>query len=148
MVADCDTDHWLAVAKVREKLAVSKQTTQSVHIERFNRKKLNEIEGKDQYRVEISNRFAVLGILGTDVVINRAWEIIREEIKVSAKESLGYFISHVSMKDAQNYYLKGNNPDPSEINGDNLNNIRHETSRHFRSKKREYTFQQLNYTCT
>jgi hypothetical protein len=28
--------------------------------------------------------------------------------------------------------------DPSEINGDNLNNIRRETSRHFRNKKRKY----------
>jgi hypothetical protein len=28
--------------------------------------------------------------------------------------------------------------DPSEINGDNLNNIRRETSRHFRNKKKEY----------
>jgi hypothetical protein len=28
--------------------------------------------------------------------------------------------------------------DPSEINGDNLNNIRYETSRHFSNKKREY----------
>jgi hypothetical protein len=28
--------------------------------------------------------------------------------------------------------------DPSEINRDNLNNIRHETSRHFSNKKREY----------
>ncbi|PNF36586.1 hypothetical protein B7P43_G15045 [Cryptotermes secundus] len=27
--ADCDTDHYLVVAKVRERLAVSKQTTQS-----------------------------------------------------------------------------------------------------------------------
>jgi hypothetical protein len=28
--------------------------------------------------------------------------------------------------------------DPSEINGDNLYNIRRETSRHFRNKKKEY----------
>ncbi|PNF42200.1 hypothetical protein B7P43_G06780 [Cryptotermes secundus] len=28
--------------------------------------------------------------------------------------------------------------DPSELNGDNLNNIRCKTSRHFRNKKREY----------
>jgi hypothetical protein len=28
--------------------------------------------------------------------------------------------------------------DPSEINGDNLNNVRHKASRHFRNKKREY----------
>jgi hypothetical protein len=30
------------------------------HTERFNLKKLNEVEGKEQYRVEISNRFAAL----------------------------------------------------------------------------------------
>jgi hypothetical protein len=39
--------------KVWKKLAVSKQTTHRVHMERFNLKKLNEIEGKGQYRVEI-----------------------------------------------------------------------------------------------
>jgi hypothetical protein len=41
-VTDCDTDHYLVVAKVRERLAVR------FHIERFNLKKLNEIEGKEQ----------------------------------------------------------------------------------------------------
>jgi hypothetical protein len=29
-------------------------------MERFNLKKLNEVEGKEQYRVEASNRFAAL----------------------------------------------------------------------------------------
>jgi hypothetical protein len=29
-------------------------------MERFNLKKLNEVEGKQQYRVEISSRFAAL----------------------------------------------------------------------------------------
>jgi hypothetical protein len=28
--------------------------------------------------------------------------------------------------------------DPHEINGDNLNNVRHEASRHFKEKKREF----------
>jgi hypothetical protein len=35
--------------KVRERLAVSKRTTHRVHMERFNLKKLNEVEGKEQY---------------------------------------------------------------------------------------------------
>jgi hypothetical protein len=35
------------VAKVRERLAVSKQTTHRVHMERFNLMKLNEAEGKE-----------------------------------------------------------------------------------------------------
>jgi hypothetical protein len=39
------------VAKVRERLSVSKQTKHRVHTERFSLKKLNEIEGKEQYCV-------------------------------------------------------------------------------------------------
>jgi hypothetical protein len=57
--ADCDTNQCLVVAKVRERLTVSKQTMHRVHMERFNLKKLNEVEGKEQYRVEISNRFEI-----------------------------------------------------------------------------------------
>jgi hypothetical protein len=34
--------------------------------------------------------------------------------------------------------------DPSEINGDNLNNIRCEASRHFRNKKKEYLKGKIN----
>ncbi|PNF22036.1 hypothetical protein B7P43_G10581 [Cryptotermes secundus] len=86
--ADCDTDHYLVVAKIRERLAVSKQT-HSVHTERFNLKKLSEVEGKEQYRVDISKRFAVLENLETVVHVNKA--CIRENIKMSAKESLGYY---------------------------------------------------------
>jgi hypothetical protein len=44
-VAVCDTDHYLVLAKVREGLAVSKQTAHRVYMERFNLKKLNEVEG-------------------------------------------------------------------------------------------------------
>jgi hypothetical protein len=58
--ADCDTDHYLVVAKFRERLAVRKQTMHRVHMERFNPKILNEVEGREQYGVEISNRFAPL----------------------------------------------------------------------------------------
>jgi hypothetical protein len=45
--ADCGTDHYLVVAKIRGRLAVSKQTTHKVHIEMFNFKKLNEVQGKE-----------------------------------------------------------------------------------------------------
>jgi hypothetical protein len=55
-------------------------------MERFNLKKLNKAEGKEQYHVEVSNRFAALEDLDTEVEINSAWERFRENIKISAKE--------------------------------------------------------------
>jgi hypothetical protein len=77
--------------KVRERLAVNKQTKHKFHMERFSLKKLNEVEDREQYRVEISNRFTALGNLDDDMNVNRAWEAIRENIKISTKESLGYY---------------------------------------------------------
>jgi hypothetical protein len=74
----------LVVAKIRERLAVSKQTTHRFHMEWFNLKKLNEVESKEQYRAEISNSFAALENLDTEVDINKAWKTIRENIKISA----------------------------------------------------------------
>jgi hypothetical protein len=46
------------VAKIRERLAVNKQGSHKFHMGRFILKKLNEIEGKEKYRVEASNRIA------------------------------------------------------------------------------------------
>jgi hypothetical protein len=59
-------------------------------MEKLNLKKLNEVEGKEQYRVEVSNMFAVLKDLDSEVEINSAWEVIRKNINISSKESLGY----------------------------------------------------------
>jgi hypothetical protein len=86
--ADCDTDHYLVVAKFMERLAVTEQTLHRVHMEKFILKKLNELEGKEQYHVEISNRFTTLENLDAEVVINRAWGTVRKNIKISAKENL------------------------------------------------------------
>jgi hypothetical protein len=38
--------------------------------------------------------------------------------------------------------------DPTEINGGTLNNVRHEVSRHFRNKKREYLKDKINELAT
>jgi hypothetical protein len=79
------------VAKVRERLAMSKDTTHRFHMKRFNLKKLNGIKGKEQCWVEISDRFAALENLHAEVDINRAWDAIRQNIKISGKESRGYY---------------------------------------------------------
>jgi len=70
--ADCDTVHCLVVAKFRERLAGSKQAAQTFGGERFNLRKLNELEVTKQYQIEITNRFAALENFSDDEDINRA----------------------------------------------------------------------------
>jgi len=53
-----DTDHCLVVAKVKERLAVSKQAAQLLDEERCNFRKPNELKVSKEYQIESSNRFA------------------------------------------------------------------------------------------
>jgi hypothetical protein len=77
------------VAKIRKRLAVNKQGSHTFHMERFNLKKVNEVEGKEKYHVEVSNRFAALEDLDAEIEINTIWETIRENIRISVKENQG-----------------------------------------------------------
>jgi restriction endonuclease S subunit len=85
--------------------------------------------------------------LDSDVNVNSAWETIRENIKVLAKESLGYFelkkhklwfeerYSKIldQRKQAKPEWLQY----PREINGNNMNNIKRVTARKdFRNEKK------------
>jgi hypothetical protein len=92
--------------------------------------------------------------LGAKVEINSAWETIRENIKISVKESLCYFelkkpkpwfdeiCSELfdQRKQAELHWLQ----DSSEINGDNLNNVRRDASRYFRNKQTEGVSERKN----
>ena len=57
--------------------------------ERFNLRKLNELEAREHYQIEISNRFAALENLTYSEDVNRTWGNIKENIKTSVKKSLG-----------------------------------------------------------
>jgi hypothetical protein len=96
--------------------------------------------------------------LGAKAEICSAWEMIRENIKISARENLGYF----ELKKRKPWFNEGCSKladrrkqdklqllqGPSEINGDNLNNVIHEASRHFRNKKRQYMKDKINELAT
>ena len=69
-------------------MAVTKPAAQKFDGERFNLRKLNELEVRKQYQSEITNRFAALKSLSDSEEINRSWENIKENIKISPKESL------------------------------------------------------------
>jgi hypothetical protein len=58
---------------------------------RFNLGKLNELEVRKQYQNKFSNRSAALENLNCSEDINRAWENIKEENKISAKDSQGLY---------------------------------------------------------
>jgi hypothetical protein len=67
-----------SVAKFRERLAVNKQRSHRFHIQRLNLKTLNKVEGKEQYHVVVSNRFAAWEDFVAEVDINSASETVRE----------------------------------------------------------------------
>jgi len=61
------------VAEVREKFAVSKQVARKFDEERFNLRKLIELEVWKQDQIKISNRFATLDNLNDSEGINTTW---------------------------------------------------------------------------
>jgi hypothetical protein len=142
------------VTKLKERISLSKQVRQKFDLERFDMKKVDDTEVKEKYQVEISNKFATFESLDETFDINNDWESIRENIKTSAKDNLGYhrlihnkpwFDDECSKlidqwKQAKLQWLQN----PSQINGDNLKNLRHETSRTFRNKKRKYLKSKIN----
>ena len=60
-------------------------------MERFNTRKLSELEVRKQYQIKIPSKYVALENIGDSEDINRAWEYIKETIKSSAKESLGLY---------------------------------------------------------
>jgi len=88
------------------------------------------------------------------VDIKRACESIRLNIKASATESMGYYKSkqHKLLFDKECSKLLEQSKQaklqwlhsPSQMHGDNLNNVRHEASTTFRNKKREYLKEKIN----
>jgi len=54
--ANCDNNHYLVAAKFRERLAVSKQAAQ-FDVGRFNLRKLNKMDVRQQYQIEITKDY-------------------------------------------------------------------------------------------
>jgi hypothetical protein len=114
--------------KITERLAVSKRKLHRFRIEMFNLEKINKIEGKEQHLVKASNSFSALEDLDADVAIDSAWESIRENINISAKESIGNndLKKHKSWLDEGSSEVLGQRKEAklqwlqnsSEINGD------------------------------
>jgi hypothetical protein len=65
---------------------VNKRRSHRFPIERLNQKKLNDAEGNQKWRVEVSNRFAALEDSDAEVEINSVWEMIKEYQNFSQRE--------------------------------------------------------------
>ncbi|KAJ4426617.1 hypothetical protein ANN_26415 [Periplaneta americana] len=114
-------------------------------------------ETKQNYQVEISNRFATLESsdeVEKELHVNSVWENIRDSIKIAAEQSIGYYetkkkkpwfdedccIAVETRKQAKLKFLQ----DPVEANRDHYFNERREASRTLRNKKRGYLKEKLN----
>jgi hypothetical protein len=135
------------VAELGERISVSKRTRQTFDLQIFDLNKLDDVEVKEKYQMEISSRYVALENLDESLDINGASESIRDIVKTLAKENLGYYkLKHNKQwfgdecsklidqwKQAKLQCFQN----PSQINRHNLQNLR-QTSRTFRKKKREY----------
>jgi hypothetical protein len=110
-------------------------------VQRFDVRKLNDAEVKKQRQVKIINRFAALENFDVYVDTSRPWENIRENIRTSAKESLGHYElqQHKPWFDERSKLVDRRKQaklqwlqNPSQVNGDNMDNVRREDSRTFR----------------
>jgi hypothetical protein len=86
--ADCDTDHYPVMVKLRERISVSRRARTKFDLERFDLKMLDDVEVKEKYQAEIS--FAALESLEESFDTNNTWRSIRKNIKTSAKNNLRY----------------------------------------------------------
>jgi len=85
------------------------------------------------YQIEVSNRFAALENLSDSEDISRAWENIKENIRISAKENLGLYElkQHkpwfdeecLGFLDQMRYAKMQWLQDPNQSNVDNLNSV-------------------------
>jgi hypothetical protein len=62
------------VAKLRERISVSKRAKQKFDFERFHLKKIDVLEVKEKHQVEISRIFAALEKLDECFHINNDWK--------------------------------------------------------------------------
>jgi hypothetical protein len=99
------------VAKVRKRLAVSKGVAQEIDMERFNLKNLNEGNVKEQYQVTIRNKFAALENFEDSGDINKAWNNMKENIRILAQESVVVVNQSIVncglMRSVQNWLIEG-----------------------------------------
>jgi len=63
------------------------EATQKFDVERFNLRKLRELEVRKQYQIKVSNTFEAMGNLNYTEHIKRTWEDIKDNIKTAAKDS-------------------------------------------------------------
>ena len=150
-MADCDSDHCLVIATVKEKVFLTNRTNQTgrTQAEIFDTEKLKDGEVRNSYQVLVSNKFSALENL--DEVeniedVNKIWGTMREKIISSAKESIG-FVGKIKnkpwfddecadlVKQRQQAKIKWVQ-DPNQINAETYSEIKHRTSSTFRSKKR------------
>ena len=60
---------------------MGKQAAQRFDRQRFNLRKLNKPEVREQYQIQITNWFAALENLNDDEDVDRTWQNIKENIQ-------------------------------------------------------------------
>jgi hypothetical protein len=91
---DCDTDHSLVVAKLRERRSmISERETQKLDVEGFNLKTLSEVGITEDCHTKVSNVFAALEKIKLERTSPGLGEILKGCIKISPERTFTIFRS-------------------------------------------------------
>ena len=80
--ADCDSDHYLVISRIRLKLATKRTRVEGKA--KIDVEKLKEAEERLQYQIEVDNRFAALEDEGEE-----NWEYVKRSMVEAAERSVG-----------------------------------------------------------
>ena len=160
--ADCDSDHLLVIAKIRERLSINRTNRQLIGTKRLNVQSLTEGENGIKYAVEITNKFAALEEMDESDVnaVDKQWENIRDAIVKSAEATVGFCKRHKNKpwfdedcvkiakvrNEARIAWLTKN----TDETRNQFINIRQAAHNMFKNKKRQYLkrkIEEINENC-
>jgi hypothetical protein len=88
--ADVGSDHHLVMAKIKLKIASNRNKKMDMKSKRINVQKSNIPEIKEQFRLEIRNRFSILEAVTGMGNINQKWTQVKDVLIETTEKSLGF----------------------------------------------------------
>ena len=90
--ADCNTDHFLVLGRIRAKLSI-KKSTPGAKRRIFDTERMKETGIKDNFQLKLTNRFSILDIVEEETEeqgVNQVWEDMFNIVREVSEQEIGF----------------------------------------------------------